>query len=69
MADETVRTEIMKALQTHGTSAVSKRLGMSPEACLRVAAGLPVRPGTLALARQGIAAMASSPQFGEAPQR
>ncbi len=57
MSEDTIRSQVAAALHTHSVTAIAKRLKLSTEACLRIAAGLPVRRGTLALAGQGLAAL------------
>ena len=72
MPEDSIRSEVAAALRALGVAAVAERLKLSPEACLRIAAGMPVRRGTLALAGHGIAAIkvqsiASGPLLGELP--
>jgi hypothetical protein len=49
---EEIRTEVSRLLEAHGPRELSKRLGMSRDAVLGVAAGTHVLPGTLALLRE-----------------
>jgi hypothetical protein len=72
MSEDSIRAAVADALRLHGVPATAARLKLSPEACLRIAAGLPVRRGTLALAEHGVSAtlvqsIAAGPRLGETP--
>jgi hypothetical protein len=64
MTEQAVREAVSALLKRRGVDPISRAWGLSPEALLRLAAGLPVRRGTVAQAEM---ALASSPQYGEAP--
>jgi hypothetical protein len=51
---------IAARVRATSVAAVARDLGMSRESIARVAAGLPVREGTIALLRDRLAALASS---------
>lgn len=54
-----VQRAIHRAVKTHGVGKTSRVLGMSRNAVLALAAGAPVRAGTVALAEQRIERLAS----------
>jgi len=51
MLDEDVRQAVRALLQAHGEKEALRRLGMPKTTVARIAGGLPVREGTLLLAR------------------
>lgn len=55
VASEHVRAAVRKLVAAQGVAAVARYLHVSREAVARVAAGIPVRAGTLALVLQHLA--------------
>lgn len=51
IVDEDVRVVVKAAIDRHGTPKVARAIGISVEACGRVAGGLTIRAGTAELAK------------------
>jgi hypothetical protein len=56
--EDRTRAEIARRVEASSVFAVAKELGLAREQIARLAGGLQVRQGTLALARERFAAMA-----------
>ncbi len=65
MSEEALRARVAETLRTRGVAVTAALLGLSPETALRVAAGMPVRRGTLALAAVRLESIATGPHYGE----
>lgn len=55
LTEQEVRAAVRSRVQTEGVRATALAVGLSRDATLALAAGAPVRAGTMALARQNIA--------------
>jgi hypothetical protein len=53
-ASPELQAQVTEVVRTLGDAEASRRLGISRVALLRLLAGMPVRAGTLALAREGL---------------
>jgi hypothetical protein len=51
---EANRRALMSAIEAHTVNPVARALGLGREAVARLAAGIPVRAGTVALAEQNL---------------
>jgi hypothetical protein len=51
---EASRRALVRAIEAHNFTPVAKALGLGREAVARLAAGIPVRAGTVALAEQNL---------------
>ncbi len=57
-AASVTRAEVARLVRASTVAAVARELGIPREQIARIAGGLPVRPGTLALARERLAEVA-----------
>ena len=57
VASALLRRKILRLLETEGTPGTVRKLGVSREALVRLAAGLEVRAGTVALVEKALEAV------------
>jgi hypothetical protein len=62
------RSHLAKAVRCHGVAPVARALGLGREAVAKLAGGVDVRPGTLALAQKALPALDAALASSEGPQ-